>query len=227
MARICRKIIELGIIILIIFTPLFYGGIRLWTITLIDLIIVFLFFCWALQMVFEKKIVLVKTPLNVPILLFCGYAIISTIFFSRYEYASQLALHHILTFAALFFIVVNHLRTQRQLTFLILIIIANGLVHAILAPVLESFTSFEDRRSEGINSAIPSIGRIRALKISIRFGGFDTATLVSIRLCLLNPSLNPAPLRYSTRRLSSSLNPAVLSFSMNEVNPVARPRFSG
>lgn len=145
MVRICQKIIELGIIILIIFTPLFYGGVRLWTITLVDLIIAFLFFCWALEMFFLKKVVLVKTPLNIPICLFCGYAIISTIFFSRYFYASQLALHHILTFAALFFIVVNHLRTQRQLNILIFIIIANGLVHAILHLVKNAAGLFGNR----------------------------------------------------------------------------------
>ncbi len=132
MARILRKIIELGIVILILLTPLFYGSVRLWTMTLVDLIIGFLFFCGALEMFFRRQVVLVKTPFALPILLFCGYAILSTIFFSRYEYASQLGLHQILTFAALFFIVLNHLRTQRQLIFLVFIIIANGLVHGIL-----------------------------------------------------------------------------------------------
>jgi tetratricopeptide (TPR) repeat protein len=128
--KICNYIIEVGIILLIVLTPIYYGSVDLEAITLIELTILFMLFVWGIGMLAQGNIVFRKTPLDIVILLFCAYCVISTLFFSKYLYASYMGLSLVLCISALYFIIVNNIRTKNQLIRLLVVIFIIGFAHA-------------------------------------------------------------------------------------------------
>jgi len=49
--KICDKIIEFGIIFLIIFTPLAFGTVHVWSYTLMELTVIILILGWLLKLI--------------------------------------------------------------------------------------------------------------------------------------------------------------------------------
>ena len=129
-ANVCNYLVEAGIIFLIIFAPIYYGSVTLWTITVIELTILFMLLIWGISIVAQGKLVFRRTPIDIPILAFCVCSAISALFFSKYQYVSYMGLSLVLCISALYFIVVNHIRSERQLIRLFLVIILAGFVHA-------------------------------------------------------------------------------------------------
>ena len=128
--RICNHIIEAGIIFLVIFAPVYYGSVTPGTITVIEFTILFMLLTWGFDVAIQGKIVFRRTPIDIVILLFCAYAVISALFFSRYAYASHKGLSLLLCISALYFIVVNHIHSEKQLIRLFLVILAAGFIHS-------------------------------------------------------------------------------------------------
>jgi tetratricopeptide (TPR) repeat protein len=122
--------IEAGIIFLIIFTPIHYGSVTLGSTTIMELTILFMVLLWGMEMAVRGHLVFRRTPLDIFILLFCGYSVISTLFFSKYAYASYMGLSLVLCISALYFIVVNHIRSRTQLVRLFMAILIAGSIHA-------------------------------------------------------------------------------------------------
>jgi len=70
-ANVCNYLVEAGIIFLIIFAPIYYGSVTLWTITVIELIILFMLLIWGVGIVAQGKLVFRRTSMDIPILAFC------------------------------------------------------------------------------------------------------------------------------------------------------------
>lgn len=64
---------------LIVFTPLAFGTVQVWSITTVHLITLFMLTFWLIKMTALGNFKLVKTSLDLPILLFLGIAVITTL----------------------------------------------------------------------------------------------------------------------------------------------------
>ncbi|MGH8059073.1 MAG: hypothetical protein ACREOH_17860, partial [Candidatus Entotheonellia bacterium] len=64
--------IQTGLLLLLIITPLAFGSVYPWGIALMRGIALLTALAWALQQLQARKLRLVRTPLNLPILLFFG-----------------------------------------------------------------------------------------------------------------------------------------------------------
>jgi tetratricopeptide (TPR) repeat protein len=132
MASIYNRLIEIGVILLIVLTPIYYGSIDLAAVTIIEIVILFMLLVWAFEMVVQGNFVLRRTPLDIVILLFCVYSVISTLLFSKYTYASYMGLSFVLCISALYFIITNHVRSISQLKRLFVVIVLVGSINALL-----------------------------------------------------------------------------------------------
>ena len=112
--RFCNGIIEIGLVSLIIFTPLAFGTVQVWSITVVHLITLAMLAAWLIKMTTLGKFKLVKTPLDLPILLFLGVAVITTLT-SIYPYASKIELYKIINYCLLYYLVVNNIKDKRQI----------------------------------------------------------------------------------------------------------------
>ena len=112
--RFCNGAIEMGLVSLIIFTPLAFGTVQVWSITVVHLISLAMLAAWLIKMTASGKFKLVKTPLDLPILLFLGVAVITTLT-SIYPYASKIELYKIINYCLLYYLVVNNIKDKRQI----------------------------------------------------------------------------------------------------------------
>ncbi len=112
--RFCNGIIEMGLVSLIIFTPLAFGTVQVWSITVVHLITLAVLAAWLIKMNTLGKFKLVKTPLDLPILLFLGIAVITTLT-SIYPHTSKIGLYKIINYVLLYYLVVNNIKDSRQI----------------------------------------------------------------------------------------------------------------
>ena len=87
----CNHIIEIGIIFLIIFSPLAFGSVEPWAYSIIEITIIFLTLIWLVKswmenFVRERKanqatfsLNYLKTPINLPILIFIGFILLQLV----------------------------------------------------------------------------------------------------------------------------------------------------
>lgn len=138
--KFCNILIDVGILFLIIFTPLVFGSVDLWAVTIMRLAVGFIALVWFIQRYLEqvgKSLVGARSvsslfpgiPLNIPLLLGFGLIILNT-YFSVYRYATLWWMYQFLTYALLYLIVVSHLRTQRQLVGFVTVIVIVGSLEA-------------------------------------------------------------------------------------------------
>jgi O-antigen ligase/Tfp pilus assembly protein PilF len=129
-ANACNRSVEAGVIFLIVYTPIYYGSVTLGATTVLELTVLFMVLVWVIGMVVQGNLMFRRTPLDIPIILFCAYSVISTLLFSKYTYASYTGLSLVLCISALYFIVVNHIRSETQLMRLLVVILLVGFIHA-------------------------------------------------------------------------------------------------
>lgn len=120
------RIEEVGIIGLIALTPIYYGSVGIGSVTAINLAILFMILIWSVKILISKRSAFRSTPLDVMILTFCAYSIVSTLILSRYAHASYVKLLNIICLSGLYFIVVNHVRTSSQILRMYLAIVLVG-----------------------------------------------------------------------------------------------------
>ena len=99
---------------LIIFTPLAFGTVQVWSITVVHLITLVMLAAWLIKMNTLGNFELVKTHLDLPILLFLGIAAVTTLT-SIYPYASKIELYKIINYCLLYYLVVNNIKDKRQI----------------------------------------------------------------------------------------------------------------
>src|SRR5712691_9795439 len=72
MTHICDLTIQGGLLFLIIFTPLAFGCVYPWGIALLEGTVLLMALAWIFKLLHTGRLQVVRTPLNLPILLFCG-----------------------------------------------------------------------------------------------------------------------------------------------------------
>jgi len=190
--RICNFIIEAGLILLIIFAPLAFGAVEVWAYSIIIFMAVFLTLIWFIKLwlknriesnrkkkePFKFRISYLKTPLNLPIIIFIVLIIIQLIpfpasivrFISPNTYkiyveshklleASAMAeksskpvyslslnrnatkeeLYKIISYALIFFLVINNTRSQRRLRRMIFAIVIFAFCLSIFGMVQKAY----------------------------------------------------------------------------------------
>ncbi len=65
-----NKIIETGLLVIIVFTPLAFGTVHVWAYTLFELAVLILMSIWIVKMIYNGEIKILKNPLNYSILAF-------------------------------------------------------------------------------------------------------------------------------------------------------------
>jgi len=127
-SRFCDRAIELLLIGLLVFTPLAFGTVQVWSISVMHLATIIMLALWFLKMNAQGRFRLVRTPLDLPILAFGVAAAVSTAT-SVYFYGSKVELFKILNYILLYYIVVNNIKDLRRIkrVIIILIVIGSGL----------------------------------------------------------------------------------------------------
>ena len=128
--RFCNGVIELGLVSLIIFTPLAFGTVQVWSITIVHLITLAMLAAWLIKMTALGKFRLMKTPLDIPILLFLGIATVTTLT-SIYPYASKIEFYKIASYVLLYYLVVNNIRSKPQIRRIVTLVVIVGTSLAI------------------------------------------------------------------------------------------------
>ena len=123
--RFCDNTIELVLLGLLVFTPLAFGTVQVWSISLMHLATVFMLALWLLKMNAQGRFRLIRTPLDLPILAFGVIAVVSTAT-SVYFYESKVELFKILNYILLYFIVVNNIKDLKRIKRIITILIVIG-----------------------------------------------------------------------------------------------------
>ncbi len=128
--RFCNRIIEIGLMSLIVFTPLAFGTVQVWSITTVHLITLFMLTFWLIKMTALGNFKLAKTVLDLPILLFLGIAVITTLT-SIYPYVSKIELYKIINYVLLYYLVVNNIRDKAQIKRIVILVVIVGTSLAI------------------------------------------------------------------------------------------------
>ncbi len=107
--------------------------------TFLDLVLVVIFFVWITALVTRKQEQFVASPLGVPILIFILLAFASFVAGLAHAHLSANVLRHfveIIICIALFFVVVNRVRTRKQLEQVVTLLILAGFAAALMGVVL-------------------------------------------------------------------------------------------
>jgi tetratricopeptide (TPR) repeat protein/O-antigen ligase len=133
-SNILDKLIELGIIFLIIFTPFAFGTTELWSVTIMEVVILVLLSLWFFKMFLERELSFAKTSFISFIFLFIaivGFQLLPPL--TVYFHATKLEFLKILSYIFAFFIIINNIKTRRQINRLISVIIGVGFILAVFA----------------------------------------------------------------------------------------------
>jgi len=106
--------IEFVLIGLLVFTPLVFGTVQVWSISVMHLATTIMLTLWFLKMNAQGRFRLVRTPLDLPILAFGAIAAVSTAT-SVYFYESKVELLKILNYILLYYIVVNNIKGFKRI----------------------------------------------------------------------------------------------------------------
>lgn len=107
--------------------------------TFLDLALIAVYFVWIVRIAAGKTGEFIATPLGLPIVIFLLLACASFVAGLAHAYLDQYVLRHfveILLSISLFFVVVNSVRTEKQLRILILVIVLAGFGAALLGVIL-------------------------------------------------------------------------------------------
>ncbi len=119
-----RFILQFGIAVLMVFAPLAKGSVRLWSMTIVEIMVFILvfFWLWSVNNSESKEDKFRKTKIGLPLVLFVILAAISSVF-SIYRYASIMEMFRLLAIVGIFYLAVNNFRRRMVLYFTGLIII--------------------------------------------------------------------------------------------------------
>jgi len=104
---------------IIFFTPLAFGTVHLWSITILQSVILLLFFLYALSSIKKGALEYRQTPLNLFFLLFTLYIGLQLFGITREPYQTLSGLKMSILYFALFLVVTNTIQTRHQVQSLI------------------------------------------------------------------------------------------------------------
>ena len=89
MRQLCHKALEGVLIFLIVFTPLVFGSVQVWSVTVIKLTVLAMGFLWILRCSVSGKFEFVKSPLNLLIVLWLGFVSFQLLATTSYFHATK------------------------------------------------------------------------------------------------------------------------------------------
>ncbi len=96
--------------------------------TLLSQIIIFiLFLTWVWKQLADREITVVKSPLNLPILIFIFMTLLSTLFFP-YKYSALAQLSKFVSYGLLYFLMINTIKDKRDFNQFLVTLIAIAIV---------------------------------------------------------------------------------------------------
>ncbi len=140
---ICDRFIELLLVFLLVFTPLAYGAVHSGSIAIFEIIAALMVMLWIFKMLSLGRLEFVRNPITPCIFLFIGYVFLQY-FFSQhaipntpysirsiYSWATKTELLKLISYAMFFFVTLNIIRTRRQITRVLSVIIIMGFLMSI------------------------------------------------------------------------------------------------
>jgi len=112
--EIYRNIFLFGLAAVLIFSPLVKGAVQLWSISLIELVVLLLVFTWFWKINNEKEQGFRKTTIDFPLWTFVVLAAISCVF-SIYKHASLIEILRLMTMVGVYYLVVNNFDRKMSL----------------------------------------------------------------------------------------------------------------
>ena len=113
--RFCNIFIETGIIFLLIFTPMALGTVQPWAIFIMRATVILLLGIWLLKIALQGRFTFRHTSLDIPLLIFLGVTLISTLWVSNYKRISWEYFSYFATAIGLFFIITNNITKESQI----------------------------------------------------------------------------------------------------------------
>ncbi len=120
---------ELLLAFLIIFGPLTYGGVTLFSTAVIQTATILVAVWWLLAMTRQGSWRLVRTPVDLPLLALVIWASLSMLW-SVYPYATRIELYKLYTYVAIFYMAVNAFQDPRRLLRMTRVIVIFGSIFA-------------------------------------------------------------------------------------------------
>lgn len=114
---------------LLIFTPLAYGTVEVWSVTIMHVVSISILTIWAVSLLRSGQVKLYRTQIDILILLFFVLFFISSLL-SEYPYASRILLYKYINYALIFYFLINTFRNRQKLTRLIWVIAIFGGIYA-------------------------------------------------------------------------------------------------
>lgn len=120
-----------GLIFLLFFTPLAFGAVTIFPLSVLELTVFGLVGYWLLKEILAGQLTVSRTHLNLIIGGFLFWGIIQYQLISVYPYATRLELGKLLTYALTFFLVANNLKTRSQINTLCIAITVIGFLISV------------------------------------------------------------------------------------------------
>ncbi len=124
--------LEALIAFLILFTPLAYGTVEIWSVSVLHAVSVAIVVLWAASMIRGGRVRWMPTPLDLCVLLFLALVCLSASV-STCPYASRIQLFRLFNYAFIFWVLVNAVRRRCVLLRLVWLIVIFGSAYATVA----------------------------------------------------------------------------------------------
>lgn len=123
--------IEAGLITLIIFMPLAYGCVEVWSQTAFELLTLSIFIIWILKNCISGRLTIYRSPLDIPIIIFFILAIASR-FYSIYPHISKMSISRLMAYLILYYVIINNFTSFSKLKRLSLYIVSSAIIISII-----------------------------------------------------------------------------------------------
>lgn len=120
---------------LLIFTPLSYGSVEIWSVTVMHTLSIAIIFLWIISMMLEGRITIYRSPVDLAAIIFISLACISALL-SAYPYASRIQLYKLINYMALFYFVFYSIRDRGDLLKIVWVLIIFGSTFATAGLVM-------------------------------------------------------------------------------------------
>ena len=122
--------IESLLALLIVFSPLAYGAVMPWAVAVFEITAALMAMLWIFRMLAEERFEFMHNPLTIFILLFLFYAGLQ-LFFSIYPHATRDELLKLISYALIFFVSINTIKTKQQINRLLSCVVIVGFLTSI------------------------------------------------------------------------------------------------
>jgi len=139
-APVVRHILFGGVVAILLFAPLAFGGVHEWAFAVLETAAAFLFAIWAVSQAASKELEIVSNPLHLPVAVF-GLLVLTQIAFgiTAYPYATWTEALKYFAYGLLFFITLQCVRTEQQVKHFAWMVTAFGFLYSLFA-MAQQFT---------------------------------------------------------------------------------------